>query len=457
MDWLLERIKAAGVARFLVRHDEVASYAELAVAVERADERAGNAGVAAGDVVALMTDYSVAATGWLLALVRRRAVVVPLVASGDEALAKLREGHVTWRVDFERDPGGVMTRSCGEVEGHPLLERLRTAGRAGLILFSSGSAGAPKAMIHDLDTLIDSYRERRGRTLTMLAFLLFDHIGGLNTLLHGLASGLCLVVPPSRDPEVVAAQVEKHGINILPASPTFLNLLLMSGATGRHDFSSLRVVTYGTEPMPESLLLRLKTALPRVKLIQTFGTSETGIAVASSASSTSTMLRVDDPNLETRVVDGELWLRSKTQILGYLNHDMGRFTADGWFRTGDLVEEGDGGFIRIVGRRTEMINVGGLKVLPGEVESVLLEMAEIVDCLVYGEANQITGQVVAAEVVPASGTDPQVIKARMRAHCRGRLEPYKIPARIKIVPRIVYGDRFKKKRPQEAGNSANAG
>ena len=70
-------------------------------------------------------------------------------------------------------------------------------------------------------------------------------------------------------------------------------------------------------------------------------------------------------------------MRSKTQVLGYLNASMESFTKDGWFRTGDLVEELEGGYIRIVGRNKEVINVGGEKVLPAEVESVLLEIGEL--------------------------------------------------------------------------------
>ena len=147
-----------------------------------------------------------------------------------------------------------------------------------------------------------------------------------------------------------------------------------------------------------------------MKLIQTFGTSETGITHTTSKSSDSTLLKLDDPEVEHQIVDGELWLRSRTQILGYLNHASTAFTADGWFKTGDLVEPAPDGFLRIAGRRSELINVGGEKVLPGEVEAVLLEMPEIADALVGGEPNAITGQMVVARVVLAPGADPATIR-----------------------------------------------
>ena len=148
----------------------------------------------------------------------------------------------------------------------------------------------------------------------------------------------------------------------------------MSKANEKYDLSSLRMITYGTETMPESLLNRLKVAFPRVKFLQTFGTSETGIANTSSKSSNSTFMKIDDPELEYKIVDNELWLKSKTQVMGYLNSSMDSFTEDGWFKTGDLVEATEDGYIKIIGRNKEVINVGGEKVLPNEVESVILEI-----------------------------------------------------------------------------------
>lgn len=447
MHWLIDRIAAFGATPFLVQENGAASYADLAEAITEARARLQASGALKGDTVALVGDYSPGAVAWLLALAEAGLAAVPIAtAVPEEVEQRLRVGRVRWRVDLASDPKGAISRLDAEPESHEILARLTSAGRAGLILFSSGSTGEPKAMVHDFDTLLDSFRDRRARRLVMMVFLMFDHIGGLNTLLQALASGITLVAPSQRGPDHVAAMIAAHRVQVLPASPTFLNLLLMADAVRGHDLSALRIVTYGTEPMPEALLQRIRAALPKVKLIQTFGTSETGISSTQSASSESTLIKLDDPDVETRVVDGELWLRSKTQILGYLNHDMDNFTADGWFMTGDLVQEADDGFLRIIGRRKEMINVGGQKVLPGEVESVLLELPAIGDCLVYGEPNAITGQIVAAQIVLSEAMDATELKRRVREHCRTRLDNYKIPARLRIVDRTSFGERFKKNR-----------
>jgi acyl-CoA synthetase (AMP-forming)/AMP-acid ligase II len=204
------------------------------------------------------------------------------------------------------------------------------------------------------------------------------------------------------------------------------------------------VITYGTEPMPESLLARLKAAFPRVRFIQTFGTSETGIIRTSSPDPDSTFVRFDDPDLEWKVVDEELWLRSRTQIAGYLNASNERFTADGWFRTGDKVEQGPNGTLRILGRLGEMINVGGEKLMPAEVESVVLTIPGVADCRVRGESSALTGQTVVVDVV-TSLADHETLRSAIRAACRARLARHKIPTRVTFVA-SVSGERMKKTR-----------
>jgi len=325
----------------------------------------------------------------------------------------------------------------------PLLADLAKRGRAGLVLFSSGTSGEPKAMVQDLTSLLESYADRKPSRLPICVLLSFDHIGGLNTLLGALASGAPIVVPESRSPSDVAEAIERHKAAVLPATPTFLNLLLASGEHQRRDLSSLRLITYGTEPMPPPLLERLRTAFPCAKFVQTFGTSETGIGRTESPDPSSLFMKMEGQ--EWKVVDGELWLRSKTSILGYLNAPNDRFTPDGWFRTGDKVELGPDNTFRVLGRAGEMINVGGEKLLPQEVEAVILEVSGVLDCRVRGEANALTGQTVVAEVVSAPGQDPESLRSSIRSACRAKLARHKVPTKVTFVE-SVSGGRVKKLR-----------
>ena len=388
--------------------------------------------IKSGEVVAILADYSFVSIALFFALYENKNIIAPITSTSQKEIdGKLKESFST-KIKSEAS--------------HKIINDLQTSKCAGLILFSSGSTGAPKAMIHNLDTLVDSYGDKKQKQINMLVFLMFDHIGGINTMLNILSMNATMIIPQNRNADDICKLIEEYKIAVLPSSPTFLNLILINRSYEKYDLSSLRMITYGTETMPEGLLGRLKAVFSKVKFLQTFGTSETGIAATSSKSSSSTFMKIDDENLEYKIVDNELWLRSKTQILGYLNRSMESFTNDGWFKTGDLVELDNEGFIKIIGRNKEIINVGGQKVLPSEVESVLLGMDEIEDCLVYGEQNAITGQSVSCDVVLKSGVEADGLKILVRKFCKDKLDNFKIPTRVNVVQKTKLTERFKKSR-----------
>jgi len=135
-------------------------------------------------------------------------------------------------------------------------------------------------------------------------------------------------------------------------------------------------------------------------------------------------------------------------MLGYLNAPS-PFDADGWFNTQDLVET-DGEYIRIFGRKSELINVAGEKVHPTEIENVLLQLENVKDVTVYGRPNPITGEIVAAKITPLVPEDPDALRRRIRQLCHTRLERYKVPAVIDVIVEDHYGARFKKARTSVA-------
>ena len=401
--------------------------------------------IKSGEVVAILADYSFVSIALFFALYENKNIIAPITSTSKKEIdGKVKESFSTKIINLENE--NLVNTNIKSEASHKIINDLQTSKCAGLILFSSGSTGAPKAMIHNLDTLVDSYGDKKQKQINMLVFLMFDHIGGINTMLNILSMNATMIIPQNRNADDICKLIEEYKIAVLPSSPTFLNLILINRSYEKYDLSSLRMITYGTETMPEGLLGRLKAVFSKVKFLQTFGTSETGIAVTSSKSSSSTFMKIDDENLEYKIVDNELWLRSKTQILGYLNRSMESFTNDGWFKTGDLVELDNEGFIKIIGRNKEIINVGGQKVLPSEVESVLLGMDEIEDCLVYGEQNAITGQSVSCDVVLKHGIDDSGFKILVRKFCKDKLDNFKIPTRVNVVQKTEFTERFKKSR-----------
>jgi Acyl-CoA synthetases (AMP-forming)/AMP-acid ligases II len=276
-------------------------------------------------------------------------------------------------------------------------------------------------------------------------FLLFDQIGGWNTLFFGLRKSLHLVAPSNRNPPLMAELIEKYSVRVLPCSPTFLNMMDLDGIFNDFSMKSLRLITYGTERMPEQLLNRLSTKLPRVKFLQTFGTSETGIVQTKSLSSSSTFLTIDDPKVEWKIENNELWIKSSSQISGYINTTE-KAIDDGWFKTGDLVESKNDNYFRIIGRKNEVINVGGEKVLPSEIEDFVMTIDGIQDCTAFSVSNGITGQAVGIKVVARESSDIKSLKKEIRKNSRLKLESFKIPVKIIFESKLNHTDRFKKKR-----------
>tara|TARA_B100000767_G_C19615445_1_gene471705 strand:- start:495 stop:896 length:402 start_codon:yes stop_codon:yes gene_type:complete len=132
-------------------------------------------------------------------------------------------------------------------------------------------------------------------------------------------------------------------------------------------------------------------------------------------------------------------------MIGYLNYSS-PFTNDGWMNTGDRVIV-NGEYITILGRESELINVGGEKVFPIEVENILKEYENVSDAVVYAKENRILGHIVAADIMPINKVDEENdFILSIKRYCTERLENYKVPIKINIVNRIELSDRYKKVR-----------
>lgn len=437
-----------GEATALIHRGAPISYRALLSRAASLDEELSRQGIGPGCVVLLEGSYSEGAVALLLSLLWRGAICVPLTPNAAvqrEAFAEIAEVAFRYRFDdeggaercaFERLPGGQPPLRS------PLLQRLAVLGHPGLVLFSSGSTGKPKAVLHDAAVLLSKF-EKPTQRKTTLSFLLFDHIGGLDTLFNTLVNGGTLVTTPARDPDAVCAAIAAHQVHTLPVSPSFLNLLLLSEAHLRHDLSSLRVIAYGTEPMPAPVLARLAEVLPAAHLVQTYGLSELGVLRTRSRGN-SLWLQFSGDGFQTQVREGVLWVKARTAMLGYLNApDL--FDEDGWLNTEDAVEV-DGEWLRVLGRVSDLINVGGRKVYPAEVEAVLLQCPNVRDVAVSGEKNAITGQAVAACFNLIEPEPLDAFKKRLRAFCKDKLPPYKMPARIELTDAEQFNARYKKMR-----------
>lgn len=442
MNWLREALIRGGDADAVIEAGETISYADLLQATDALRARLRAAGVQRGDTLAFVGDYSLASVTRFFAALLEGLVAIPVATrTAAESEALLDAAPVDWWFPAGAALDAPVQRRQPERTEHPLLAALRARDHAGIVIMTSGSTGTPKVILHDAEGLLGKFRHPR-RQYRVIVFLLPDHMGGVNTLFGTLTAGGAVIIPPSREPMAVCRTIEATRATLLPVTPSFLNLLLVSGAARAADLSSLQIISYGTEVIDDYTLEAAVKAFPAVRFMQLYGSSELGIFRGRSRADDSPFVRL--AGADFRVVDGRLQVRGADSMLGYLSGEPSGFGTDGWYDTGDLVET-DGAWVRFLGRASELINVGGLKVFPAEVEAALGALEGVEACVAFGAPHPLTGQVVHARVQLSGDETAKAFKKRMRQALRGRLEPSKIPVAVERVESVM-GGRLKKLR-----------
>lgn len=428
-----------------VEEDWAATWADLNEELRGSRVVLREAGVRAHDVVAIEARPSLPTMARFLALAEVRAVILPLRPSRFAEIERWTPFVAVdwrWADTLTQDRTGTSTETSRR-----LIGELSRRQHPGLILATGGTTGTPKLVVQDLVALWEAIPLKEAHRARILPLMHWDHIGGLDMWWRALGSRQAVVhPPPSHVVEAVAERVERFRVEVLPATPSFLNLLFLAHADRPRDFSSLRVVPYGAEPMPAPLLRRLQARWPHIRFVERYGMSETGV-LPFRADGSGQPLRTLHSGLQFKVVEDELWIRTPTVALGYLTGEAVPIDREGWFRTGDLVSVDADGGIRVLGRRQEMINVGGEKILPVQIESVLQEHPDVVDCRAFAAANGILGQVVAVEVVwRGSEKTPLEVKRALHRFAHGRLTSAQLPVSVHLVPSVAATGNHKKSR-----------
>lgn len=391
-----------------------------------------------GDVAALIGDFTPRNIFTLLKLIDLKVVIVPLTID-------TQAQHSTY---FEEAKVNVLIDSQGNIvrlsdqKSDPFINKLREKESSGLVLFSSGTTGKPKAILHNFENFLNRYKTPRPSLIT-LSFLMFDHIGGINTILHTIFNKGLIVIPRSRTVEGIISDIKDYEVELLPTTPTFLRMILMSGEINLLKDTSLKIISYGTERMDQTTLDSLSNQLSNVDFRQTYGMSELGILRIKSESRDSLFMSVGGEGVEVKVVEKKLFIRSSNSMIGYLNAPS-PFDEKGWYNTKDLVEEkitDKGIFYKIIGRDSELINVGGLKFMPADVENVVLQFEGIKFCKVKSVKNPITGEY--PELIYQTKDDEDINILSLKLFLKEKLPSYMLPRKY-IHHTVKIGHRFKK-------------
>jgi acyl-CoA synthetase (AMP-forming)/AMP-acid ligase II len=447
LETVLARISSHGDKPALFWQGKEFTYADFLQMIDTWVAKLGQDGVGSGSVVGYKGDYSPQTCALMFALMKVGAILVPFTSEVSAEMSSfMKIAGVEFLYDFnEKD---VHTLSKFPKNDTPYLVAIfLERKRPGLIVFTSGSTGKPKGILHDCEMVMRKFEKPRRAWRTIL-FLLMDHFGGFNTFLATFANGGVGICPESRSANAVAKAISDAQASLLPATPTFLNLMIANQVYRSHDITSVQLITYGTELMSATTLQKCLEIFPNAQFKQTYGLSELGVLRSDSQSKESVWVKIGGPGFEVKLVDGVLWVRSESNMVGYLNAPS-PFDSEGWMCTGDQVDTKDG-FVRFLGRKSELIKVGGKKVYPIEVENVLMEAANINSATVFGKPHPIMGQVVHAQISLDEPEESAAVTERLRAYCNERLAQFKVPIRFTIVDEADHhNSRFKKVRREK--------
>jgi acyl-coenzyme A synthetase/AMP-(fatty) acid ligase len=310
------------------------------------------------------------------------------------------------------------------------------------VLFTSGTAGAPKMVIHSLAGLTGAIKRPQIPDTDVLWGTFYDvrRYGGLQILLRALlGEGSMVLTEPEEDSTDFLTRLGRQRVTHLTGTPSHWRGVLMNPARGS---ISPRYIRMSGEIADQAVLDALKSAYPGVPVAHAYASTEAGVGFEVGdglEGFPASLLDSKDGEVGLRVKDSALQLRSARAALGYIGDRTEALAdADGFVDTGDIVERRGDRFY-FVGRRGGIINVGGLKVHPEEIEAVINRHPAVRVSLVKARRNPIVGEIVVAEVVldgDPGEEDKHKLREEILATCRERLEPHKVPFRLALVPSI---------------------
>ena len=348
---------------------------------------------------------------------------------------------------FLRFVDGDISLNCLERNSIPnLLTTFLKKKSAGIIIFSSGTSGEPKGVLHDARKILNPHEGSREKKRKLILFLEMDHIGGLNTFFGAYYGGSTLLVPVKKNVFEVCELIEKEQADILPTTPSFLNMMYLCKAFENHDLSSLKIISYGTEKMRLDLLEKLSKKITNVKFMQTYGLSELGIMKTASKNDSSIQMKIGGAGFEYKIVNDELLIKSDFAMEGYLNADS-PFDNDGWYNTHDIVKVKQDGFLEILGRNTDVVNINGLKCNLLEIEeAVMNNFDDIEDCLAFIEKHPVFGSILGMKIKCLTVVNEREFKKYFYSRCNTILPKYMVPIKVVFTDKELNSYRWKKER-----------
>ncbi len=370
------------------------------------------------------------------------------------------EGGSSWEAVSGRDRAAG---AAGEAAA-PLAPAPRREGDPAVLLFTSGTAGAPKAAVLSHGNLVANLHQMlavpdeiiRADDVGLAAVPLF-HIFGLNVALGlCLATGAGLVLEERFDAPATLGLVRDLEVTLLLGAPAMFAAWSELGRAGEappEGLTSVRRAVSGAAALPAEVAARFEDCFG-VPLWQGYGLTEASPVVSTAlgtGSNAAGSVGRPLPGVEVRLVDdhgqevlegdpGEIWVRGPNVFAGYWQDEAATaevLTGDGWLRTGDIAVLGGSGDLYVVDRKKDLVIVSGFNVFPAEVERCVAEVPGVAEAVVIGRPHPVSGETVEVVVVASPGVD--VSEAQVKAHCVTRLARYKCPTTVRFVAELPRG------------------
>jgi len=471
-----------GDAVALISRNRAMTYGELRDQVARARGGLADLGVADGTRVALLCGNGHPFVVAYLAALGLGAVVVPLNPSSpaSELVRELDVVHAdvvvvdrsaagTWRGIDRTTVGSV--RHVVAVEGDAVADAMAwetlvasdpvevvdvAAGHLAVLMFTSGTAGAPRAAMLTHGNLLANLDQARstidriGPEDVVYGVVPLFHIFGLNVVLGlSLAAGAAVLLVQRFDPATAIESIRARNVTRVPGVPTMWAAFAHFDEAPADSFATVRTASSGAAKLPVAVAQRVKERFG-VSIAEGYGLTEAAPIVATSAGLTPRFGSVGKvlAGVELRVVDddgsdvlvgdaGEIWVRGPNVFAGYLDDAEAServLTPDGWLRTGDIAVVDEEGWLYLVDRSKDLVIVSGFNVFPAEVEDVLAGHPDVAEVGVIGVPHPHTGEAVKAFVVlePGATLDEDALVDYARDH----LARYKCPSKVLFVDQL---------------------
>lgn len=496
-----------GTKPALIFADTPISYADLNTRIERAANGLAVHGVARGDRVALLLPNIPEFVVAYYAVLRCGGIVVPICAlyKADEIAYVLQDSEAKAFVLFgdfapqgiaaaEKAPSVSTVIVVGDAtpKGTTSWEALTDAsaparlpikvmpGDIATICYTSGTTGRSKGamlthrnFIANCEQLDRTERGRAKESDVLLLVLPLFHIYAMNCAMNAfLRSGATIVLVRRFEAQQVLEQIQKHRCNLFHGAPPMYITWVNTPTLGDYDLSSMRVAYSGAAPLPIQVLDRFRT-VTGVEIVEGYGLTETSPVTHSNCAvmvSKPGTVGPPIPGVEARLVDdedhdvapgapGEIICRGENITIGYWRNPTATAEAlrNGWFHTGDIATVDEDGYYRIVDRKKDMINSGGSKVWPREVEEVLFKHPAVREAAVVAMPDNYWGERPIAYI--ALKEDQSATQEELIAYCKERVASYKAPCLIKFrdeLPKLPTGKVLRRVLREEARQLAPA-